>query len=50
MPRGAKIGENRFRQHVELCTAEREDRLLSIVIDIQRSKILFSSLTSMSVS
>lgn len=48
MPRGAKIGENRFRQHVELCTTEREDRLLSIVIDIQRSKILFSSLTSMS--
>ncbi len=48
MPRGAKIGENRFRQHVELCTAEREDRLLSIVIDIQRSKILFRSLTSMS--
>lgn len=48
MPRGAKIGENRFRQHVELCTTEREDRLLSIVIDIQRSKILFRSLTSMS--
>jgi hypothetical protein len=48
MPRGAKIGENRFRKHVELCTAEREDRLLSIVIDIQRSKILFRSLTSMS--
>jgi hypothetical protein len=48
MSRGAKIGENRFREYVDIFTSAREDQLLSIVIDIQREKLTFKTLTSMS--
>ncbi|ELI6421075.1 hypothetical protein RRM51_000440 [Aeromonas veronii] len=48
MTRGAKAGENRFNSYIEYKILQRKDMLSALIIDAQRGKLVFNSITSMS--